>query len=231
MHRFLLATSLLLLSACALGQQDYVGRYDAFAGFSYLSTGNINLEQRGFHTQVGTNRNSWLSFGFDYSRFTGHSGLSPKEAPTSLQQKVDAQLGQLIAAGIIPPSYVLRIPFDSTTQTFAAGPQLNYRHFRQVTLFIHPSIGAIREVAVPHPTDFVSTLVVKQLTPSGTKLDWTGFYGVGGGADLNAGRHFSVRLEVDYVRNHLFNDLLKDSRNSLRLSVGPSFHFGRNVVK
>ncbi len=231
MHRFLLAISLLLFSACAFGQQEYVGRYDAFGGYSYLSTGNINLKQRGFHTQVGINKNSWLSLGFDYSRFTGHSSLTPAEAPAALQLQIGTQLGQLVAAGIIPPTYVLRIPFNSTTQTFAAGPQLNYRRYKSVTLFIHPSVGAIREAAVPHPTDFVSALVVKQLAPSGTKLDWTGFYGVGGGADLNAGRHFSIRLEADYVRNHLFNDLLRESRNSLRLSVGPSIHFGRNVAK
>ena len=41
--------------------------------------------------------------------------------------------------------YVLYAPFDATTQTFTAGPQLAYRHFKKVTLFVHPSIGVIHE--------------------------------------------------------------------------------------
>ncbi len=72
---------------------------------------------------------------------------------------------------------------------------------------------------------------MQQLAPSGSKLDWTGFYGFGGGMDYSATRHVGLRIQADFVHDHLFNDLLKDSRNTLHVSIGPYFHFGRNVVR
>ncbi len=71
MRKFLLGAMLLTLSAIAFGQQDYVGKFDAFAGYSYLESPHINLAERGFHTQIGVNPRRWYSLGFDYSRFTG----------------------------------------------------------------------------------------------------------------------------------------------------------------
>lgn len=60
-----------------------------------------------------------------------------------------------------------------------------------------------------------------QLAPSGKKTDWTKFYGVGGGVDFNLTKHFALRVQADFVRDHLFDDLLKDSRNTVRFSIGP----------
>ena len=100
-----------------------------------------------------------------------------------------------------------------------------------MTLFLRPSIGAIYEVAMAHPSDAVTTAILKQLAPSGKKTDWEAFYGFGGGADLNFLRHLSIRLQADFVHNDLFTDILKDSRNTVRLSVGPAFHFGRNIAR
>jgi hypothetical protein len=85
---------------------------------------------------------------------------------------------------VIPPTYMLALPTHSRTQTFAGGPQLAYRHFSKVTLFIRPELGAIYEVATPQPTDAVARAIVAQLAPSGKKTDWTVFYGFGGGTDL-----------------------------------------------
>ncbi|MEO8725224.1 MAG: hypothetical protein ABI383_03795, partial [Acidobacteriaceae bacterium] len=158
------------MSTCAFAQQDYVGRYDVFAGYSYLESPLINLAERGYHLQAAVNTRTWLALGFDYSNFTGHSTLLLKYAPTRLQTQLGGQIGQLIAAGLVPPTYQFYVPFDSGTQTFAAGPQLFYRHFKHTTWFLRPSIGAIRETATPHPHDFVTTLVVSQLAPSGSKL-------------------------------------------------------------
>ncbi len=144
---------------------------------------------------------------------------------TSLQEQIGSQL----AAAGIPSSYVLRVPMHSNSQTYAAGPQLNYRRFRAFTLFIHPDLGAIHEKAVPHPDDVITRLLVSQLAPSGVKTDWVCFYGFGGGADLNITHHFGLRVTVDFVRDHLFADLL-NARNTVRFSVGPAFHMGRNVA-
>jgi hypothetical protein len=70
---------------------------------------------------------------------------------------------------------------------------------------------------------------VAQLAPAGKKQDWTIFYGFGGGADLLFSKHVALRVQADLVRDHLFNDILKDSRGTVRFSIGPCFNFGRNI--
>ncbi len=220
-----------LLTSLAFGQQSYVGRYDAYAGFMYLDSPAINLSERGFHTQAGVRIRSWLSLGFDYSIASGHTSLTPNLLPDSLQQKLGAQLGQLARAGQIPPGYALTVPIDSETQNYAAGPQFSYHRWKPVTLFIRPSVGAVHETATPHATDPIAALVIAQLAPSGKKQDWRPFYGFGGGVDLNVSSHFAVRVQADFVHDHLFNDLLKDGRNTVRVAIGPAFQFGRNVVR
>ncbi len=227
---FLMLAALVGL-ACgqAAPAQNYLGRYDAFAGFTYLESGKINLAERGVQIQVGSRITRVLSLGFDYSRSEGYTDLTPKLLPTALQQQLGAQFGQLVTAKLIPPTYALSVPIDSTTQTFAAGPQFTYRRWKAVSPFVRPSVGAIRESATPRPGDPVAAAVVKQLLPAGVKRDWTAFYGVGGGVDVNATRRFSIRLQADFVHDHLFNDLLREGRNTVRLSVGPAFQFGRDV--
>lgn len=224
-----LAIGAILLVIPALAQQDYVGRFDAYAGFGYLDSPHINLQERGFHLQTGVRVRRWLTFGFDYSNTSGNTDLTPNLLLTSLQQQLGSQLQQLAAAGLLPPGYTLAVPIHSVTQNFAAGPQVSYHGFKYATLFIRPSIGAVHEVATPHPTDPIATGIVAQLVPSGKKTDWTGFYGFGGGVDVNVSRHVAIRLQADFVHDHLFSDLLKDGRNTVRLSIGPAFQFGKNV--
>lgn len=227
----LFALSPLLLMPGASAQQSYVGLFDLYGGFTYLASPDINLDQRGFHIQAGVNAKTWLAFGFDYSRSTGNTDITPNLLTASLQ----TTLGDQIAAGehldVIPAGYALVVPFDATTQTFAAGPQLMIRHWSAVTLFVRPSIGAIHEVATLHATDPVAQGVVDQLAPTGVKTDWTPFYGFGGGAEFNFGPHFSIRAQADFVHNHLFSDVLKNGRNTVRLSIGPAIHLGRNMAK
>ncbi len=223
--------SLALLAPVANAQQDYVGRFDLYGGFAYLESPHINLAERGFQFQFGFRPANWYTLGFDYSVSTGHTSLGPNLFTTSLQQQLGAQLGPLVAAGIIPPTYTFSAPIDSLTQTFAAGPQLAYHGWKPITPFIRPSIGAIHEVANVHSTDPISAGIVAQLAPSGTKTDWVGFYGVGGGIDANVSRHLAIRFQADFVHDHLFSDLLKDGRNTVRFSVGPALQFGRNVQK
>lgn len=214
----------------ASSQDKYVARYDAYAGFMYLDSPHINLAERGFHMQVGFRPRTWYSLGFDYSVATGHTSLTPDLLPVSLQQQLGAQFAQLAALGRLPPGYALSVPIDSTTHNFAAGPQFAYRRWPLVTLYLRPSFGAVHETATPHSTDPIAGLVIASLAPSGVKQDWTPFYGVGGGADFNFSRRFSLRMQVDVVHDHLFNDLLKDGRNTVRLSVGPTVQFGRNIA-
>jgi hypothetical protein len=226
-----MAASVLPLFAVvqARGQQEYVSRYDIYNGFVTLDAPHLNLITRGYHFQAGWNERTWLAQGFDYSVTTGHNSLTPNLLPTALQQQLGAQIMQLIEAGVIPPTYQVYVPVDSTTQTFAAGPQISYRKFQRVTLFIRPSLGAVHETATPHPHDAVTTTIAQELVPSGKKSDWTGFYGFGGGYDLNLTRHIGLRMQADVVYFHIFNDLLKDGRWDFRWSIGPTFHFGGNI--
>jgi len=229
--RPLLVASLLLMGSQAFGQQSYVGRYDVYAGYMYLNSPHIGLGENGYHIQVGVRPSTWYSLGFDYSISYGDTALTPSMLTTSLQTRLGGELGQLVQAGLVPPTYALRVPISSQTQTFSAGPQLAYRHFKSVTLFARPDLGAMREVATPHPTDPISTLVVSQLAPSGQKLDWVTFYGFGGGVDINIGKHYSLRIQADLVHDHLFNDLLRDGRNTVRFAIGPGVQWGKNVKK
>jgi len=220
-----------LMTSTVLGQQAYVSRYDAFAGYTFLDSPRVGLFENGFQFQAGVRPKTWYSLGFDYSISAGDLTLTPNLLTTALQQQLAAQLQQLAAAGLVPAGFTLSVPAHSRTQTFAAGPQLAYRHFSRITLFVRPSIGAIHEVATPHPTNAIAAGIAKQLVPSGQKTDWTGFYGFGGGVDLLFSRHVGLRVQADLVYDHLFSDLLKDGRLTTRFSIGPCFNFGKNIAR
>jgi hypothetical protein len=226
----ILATAL-IFPLDSIAQQTDVQRYDLYSGFTYFSSPSLNLAEHGYHLQAGYNATRILTLGFDYSIVTGHNSLTPNLLTDSLQLQVATALKDLALAGLLPPGYQLSVPTDSTTQTFAAGTQFSCRHFVPVTLFIRPDLGAIREVATPHPRDPIAALIVQQLAPSGHKTSWASFYGIGGGLDWNATRHTALRVQVDQVYNHLFNDLLKDSRWTTRASIGLAFRFGGNIAR
>jgi len=122
------------------------------------------------------------------------------------------------------------VPTHSRTQTFAAGPQFCYRHFSKVTLFVRPSAGVIHEYATPQPADPIAATVAAQLAPSGHKVDTVLFYGFGGGVDFSLSRHLGLRVQADFVHDHLFSNLLENGRNTVRVSIGPCFNFGGNVA-
>jgi len=233
MKKLFLIALLLSVSACAFAQQSYVGRYDFFTGFSFLDSPKLHLQQRGFNTQIGANLRPWLAFGIDYSIQEGRASLVVSDLKSSLQTLLVSEVGQAGAAA-------LKVPFDATTQTFTAGPQLAYRHLKKVTLFVHPSIGAIHENislnasrGQPQPlaSIVVGGLIAQHILTTTKPNDTTYFYGLGGGADYNLTKHFHLRADVEFVHVFLYSNLLKDSRNSVRLSVGPTFNFGKNVAR
>ncbi len=221
----------LLIPTGLFAQQDYVGRFDLYNGFTWFDSPSANLAERGYHLQAGVNLRTWLAMGFDYSVVEGNVTLVPNLLTPSLQRQIGGQLAALEGAGLLPPGYQVAVGTASTTQTFAGGPQWEFRRFRRVTFFAHPSIGAIHETATPHPSDPFTTAILQQLAPRGSIRDWEPFYGFGGGFELNFVRFASLRFQADYVHNDLFSNILKDPRNTVRVSVGPAFHFGKNIVK
>lgn len=216
----------------AFCQQDYVGRFDVYGSYSFLTTPKLNLFERGFHTQGGVNVNRWLSLGFDFSTFDGHSSLFPNMLTTSKQAQLAPAVQGLILAGVIPQNYVLYVPYNVRTYTYAGGPQINFRHFKQVTFFIHPNLGAMHQNTLVKPQDFAQTAIVGGLLGASHKTsDTVPFFGIGGGIDLNVQKHLSLKLHTDFVHTKLYSNLLNGGENDLRFSIGPVFHFGKNVAK
>lgn len=205
--------------------QQYVGRYDAFGGFSYMASPDMNLYQRGFNGEFGVNVRRWLALGADYSILWGGSSILPRELDPAVQAQLAPYLGNL------PPGYNLYVPFDATTQTFSAGPQINIRKWRPVMFFVRPALGLLHEDVTLRPSDPIQTAIVSALAPSQKKTDNVLFYGVGGGFDVHMGKHTAVRVGVDYVHMFLFEGLLANPRNSVRVSIGPTFRWGPNVTK
>jgi hypothetical protein len=221
----LAAAALLLPSPKLFGQQTYVSRFDTYVGYAFLDSPHVSLFENGMHFQFGVRPKTWYSLGFDYSVAMGNLTLTPNLLTNSVQQ----QLAPLLA--MAPAGYQLAVSTHSHTQTFAAGPQLAYRHFAKVTLFFRPDLGAMYERATPHATDEISTLAVRGLAPAGYKTSWTPFGGFGGGADLLFSKHFALRVQADLVYDHLFSDILRDGRLTTRFSIGPCFNFGGNIAK
>jgi hypothetical protein len=215
-HRFLCLCLVLTfgftLSAAA---QQTVNRFDLFTGYSHLSSPGVSLEQNGFNTSFGVNVTRWLALGADFSVFTGDGSINVADT------KVAGLVAPFLPPGIPSPS----IPFSAKTYTFAAGPQINIRHFEKVMFFVRPGLGAIHERATLNVPIALQPLL--PLIPGiSTKMtDTVPFYGFGGGADINASKHVGLRFSVDFVHTSLFSSLL-DSRNAVRFSVGPTFKWG-----
>ncbi len=226
------------------GQQTYVTRFDFYGGYGFLDSPKVNLFENGGAFQAGVRPTTWLSLGFDFTAAEGNLTIKPTQLLPALQTQLNTAIAQYIQAGIFPPptayNYAgLYVPAHSTTQTYAFGPELVFRHFSRVTLFARPVYaGIIHETATPQPQDaVVKTLVfgIPGLAPgllSGpNKTDHVWFIGFGGGFDILFGKHFAWRTQADLVHDHLFSDLLAEGRFTVRFSCGPAFNFGPNIRK
>lgn len=220
-----------LLPLCAFGQDNYVPRYDAFVGFVYFESPLINLAERGYHMQFGYNLKPWLAAGFDYSNANGTLNLIPNYLPGPLKDEANSTLTLLINNGYLPKTYKAAVPIDTLSQTFALGPAIIIRHFHKVAIIVHPSFGALRELATPHAQDAITQVIVNEFLPGKNKLDWTGFYGIGGGLDFSLTRHIGLRMHTDLVWDHVINDILGSGHWTIRASIGPSFHLGKNISR
>ena len=237
-HRVIVLTLgiLVLLSFPLCAQQDYVTRFDFYAGYGFLNSPKVNLFENGFATQFGVRPTTWLSVGIDYTMATGDLKITPTQLLPALQTGLQAGIGQGIAAHLLPPPTAynysaLYVPAHSRTQTIAIGPELVYRHFSKLTLFGRPVYaGIIHETATPQPQDPVVKALVAGLITGPNKTDNVLFFGFGGGFDVLFGHHFGWRTQADLVRDHLFNDLLTDARWTVRFSSGPCFNFGKNIA-
>jgi hypothetical protein len=230
MRRSILIFLLLFISlsvvTCLAQKQEYVGQYDAYMGFAYLTTPNMNLDQRGWQGQFGYNYRRWVAVGFDTSYFGGSSSLTVPQ----LNNATIAKLAPILPH--LPAGFTVWSPYHANTYTITGGPQFNYRHFKYVTLFIHPDIGAMYQSVQVQPTNPIMGSIVTSLLGKSMKTSmWTPFYGVGGGLDINVTKHVGLRFQSDWVYTQLFDDLLRNPQYTWRMSASPTFRFGKNVPK
>jgi Outer membrane protein beta-barrel domain len=215
MNRKLVCLVLIVVTGFTLSAaaQQTVNRFDLFTGYSHLSSPSVSLQQNGFNTSFGVNANRWLALGADFSIFTGDGSIAVADT------KIAGSVIPLLPPGVTSPS----IPFNAKTFTFAAGPQVNIRHFEKVTFFVRPGLGVLHERAeLGGP---LVPLLGPALGLSAKQTDTVVFYGAGGGIDVNASKHVGLRFSVDFVHTALFSDLL-EPRNAVRFSVGPTFKWG-----
>ena len=221
---FCVLAFLLLSTLIAFSQQTEIPQFSIVAGYSYLHTPSINLAQRGFNGDLAHNVRPWLSLGFDYSYFNGGSTL----LPSYLNAATQAKLAQLLPPGV-PPSAVA-VPYTSSTFTYQFGPQLNYRGFKHVTLFVRPALGLLHAKIQTNPNPIAAPLVGALLGGKLSASDNAIFYGFGGGATWEITPHFGLRASADMARFNFFPDTLSGSRNTVRLTIATKFSFGKNIV-
>lgn len=205
-------------------QQEEVRQFGGFAAYSYLHTPSLNLAQRGFNGDFGVNLRPWLTFGFDFSYFSGSGALFP----SALNAATQARLAPFLP--ILPQNF--SVPYGTSTYTYQAGPQINYRRLKKVTLFVRPALGALHAKFACTSTDPLTlTIVSGLLSGSAATSDTVMFYGFGGGATWEVNPHLGFRVASDFARYNFFAGALNGPRNSVRISVGTRYGFGKNIVR
>ena len=230
MRRSIFILTLLFLSVSVVtcfSQQTYVSKYSAFGAYSYLSTPSLNLTQRGFDTDFGINVRSWLTLGGDFSYSGGHTTLLPNDLNSATQAKLAPLLPVFQKLGI-----PVAVPYNASTYTYEAGPQFNYRRFQKVTFFARPALGALHASIEAKPNNPLIAQVVGGLLGGKTsQSDTVVFYGFGGGITWEATHQFGIRVAADFVHYDMFSDILNGGRNSVRVTVGTKFSFGKNILQ
>jgi len=234
-----LAVFLLTSTLTCFAQQDDVRQFVIFGADTYLATPSLNLAQRGFDGDLGYNYRSWLSLGFDFGYYGGHSTLLPSDLSAASQATIGAFIKTLPPAEqpLAAAFFDNGVRYNITTTTYEAGPQLNYRHFKHVTLFVRPALGALhasaevrKEFAAMNPTFTPVVCTLLNLVGCG-KADTVPFYGFGAGASWEINPHFGIRATTDFAHYNFFSGLLNGGRNSVRVSIGPKFSFGKNIIQ
>jgi hypothetical protein len=225
-HMLVCGLAIYLSCLPASSQQTDINRYTLFTGFDYMISPARNLTERGFESDFGVTVRPWLGLGGDF----GVLGNSVISGAGTINGSETVYAPLLIASEPIAPApNLVKVPFKSTTYTFAVGPQFYLRKWERVTLFARPGFGGIHESAnITFPQDLAQLFGFLQVPlPAAHQTDTELFFGLGGGFDLNVSRRVGVRFAADWVNTHLFSNLLTNRQNYVRFSVGPTFHWGK----
>ena len=236
MRRLLFCLLTLLLVATAptcFSQQTDIAQFNVVAGYSYLTTPSLNLAQRGFNGDFARNVRPWLSMGFDFSTFGGHTSLLTQYLNTATQTRLGGVLATLPAPvrAAMAAGLSAGVPTNTSTFTYQMGPQFNYRRLSKVTLFVRPALGLLHAKIQTKPTATITPLVMGLMGGKLSDADTSVFYGFGGGATWEITRNFGLRATVDLARYNFFGQTLNGTRNSVRFSVTTKYGFGKNILK
>jgi opacity protein-like surface antigen len=241
----LLALVILVIAVVAVqpaSAQQYVQKWDAYGGYTYLNTPTNSMSQYGYNLSFGRNINNWLALGADFSNFRG-SGAQGATG-TELAAKLPAAALAGLPPSLIPalPLIGVSVPVNLNTSTFAAGTQFQIRKTKWVTPFARPFLGLFHAKAQGDPLKITATTLPPGVTaatltavlasiPQATlnqalTQDATVMgYGVGGGVDLNLSKPIGVRVALDYIRTPLFGA----RQNNIRFGFGLIYRFGGEI--
>jgi len=228
MKILILSSVLLFLCLPACAQQDIsINRYTLYTGFDYFNNPGLSLSQRGFDTDFGVTVKPWLGLGADFSA-AGNSIISGGGTINGSSTIYAPLLTGAAALGAPPPSSV-NVAFTSTSYTFAVGGQFYWRKWPMITFLGRPGLGVIHATAninlPPQLDGLLGELGAK--VPSAHQTDTQFFFGLGGGFDLNLSKRVGLRVTADWINTHLYSDILVNRQNFLRLTIGPTFRWGR----
>ena len=219
--------SIFALALPAVAQDQEINRYTLYTGFDWMNNPGLNLTQRGFDIDFGVTVKPWMAIGGDFSAagdavFSGSGTING--ADTVYAPKID---GAPFPG--VPPASAIHVPLNSTSYTFAVGPQFYLRKWRKVTFFARPGLGGIHANAdVKFPPGLGGLLGALGVTPPNPhQTDTQLFFGAGGGFDINLSKRVALRFTADWINTHLFSDILTNRQNYVRCTVGPTFRWGR----
>ncbi len=223
----LLGLALFLCVPAFAQQESSINRYTVYTGFDYFNSPGLSLSQRGFDVDFGVTLKPWIALGTDFSA----SGNSIITGNGTINGSSTIYAPILIAAAPLgaPPPGSINVPFNSTSYTFAVGPQFYWRKWQRVTFLGRPGLGGIHAAAhVALPPQLAGLLGELGVSaPSAHQTDTTLFVGLGGGVDFNVSRRVALRFTTDWINTHLFSNLLTNRQNFVRITVGPTFRWGR----
>jgi len=212
----------------AFAQQDIsINRYTLYTGFDYFNNPGLSLSQRGFDVDFGVTAKPWVGLGADFSA-AGNSIISGGGTINGSSTIYAPLLTKAAPLGAPPPSSV-NVAFVSTSYTFAIGGQFYWRKWRQITFLGRPGLGGIHAAADINLPPQLGVLLgqLGAKPPNAHPTDTTFFFGLGGGFDINVSRRVGLRVTADWINTHLYSDLLVNRQNFVRLTIGPTFRWGR----
>jgi hypothetical protein len=198
MLKFCLRTGVLVwLSTVALAAAQDTPKAELFGGYSYLKgnpTSGQGFSLNGWDASLTGNLNR--RFGLE-ANFSDHYGKSAQDLANGTP---------LPASG--PFTYAPRF-------TFLFGPHFSYTSAPRITPFAHALFGGVQGKATNFSIDIACG--PPRNPCSVTKSQMAFAMNFGGGIDLRADRHISIRLvEGDYMRANFTGN----PQNIMRISAG-----------